>query len=38
MPLRDLLDLWLRQSGEIHRLGRNNSLKLLGMMGFKILR
>src|SRR5271165_6431195 len=38
MPLRDLLDLRPRQSGEIHRLNRDNSLKLLGMMGFEILR
>src|ERR1700677_2733166 len=37
MPLRDLLDLRLRQSGEIHSLGRDNSLKLLGTMGFEIL-
>src|SRR5580658_9136852 len=38
MPLRDLLDLRLRQSREICSLGRDNSLKLLGMMGFEILR
>lgn len=38
MPLCNLFDLRLRQSGEIHRLGRYNSLKLLGTMGFEILR
>jgi hypothetical protein len=37
MPLHDLLDLRLRQSGEIRRLGGDNSLKLLRTMGFEIL-
>ncbi len=37
IPLRDLLNLRLRQSREIRRFGGNNSLKLLRMMNFEIL-